>query len=47
MLLASISRHVLLPLSLLALLIRLTPFDKAARKERIFAIAFLTFYLIG
>jgi hypothetical protein len=47
LLLAKVSRHALLPFSLLVLSIRLTLFDKAAKRERIFAIAFSTFYLIS
>jgi hypothetical protein len=47
LLLASISRRAPMPNGLLALLIQSTPLDKAARRERIFAIAFLTLYPIG
>ena len=44
LLLAGISRRAPLPPSLLALLIWSTPLDKAAGRERIFAIAFPMLY---
>jgi hypothetical protein len=47
LLLAGISRRAPLPPGLLALSIWLTPLDKAAGRERIFAIAFLTLYPMG
>ncbi len=47
MLLASISRQAPLPPSLLVLSIRSTPLNKVARRERIFAMAFLTLQPIG
>jgi hypothetical protein len=47
LLLASISGQAPLPPGLPALSIRSTPLDKAARRERIFAMAFLTLYLTG
>ena len=44
---ASISRQAPLPPGLLALSIRSTPLDKAAGRERIFTMAFLTLYPTG
>jgi hypothetical protein len=44
LLLAGISRYIPLFPGLLVLSIRLIPFDKAIRRERIFAIVFFIFY---
>ncbi len=47
LILSEISGRNYLPLKLLALFIRITPINKAAGKERIFAIAFPILYLIS
>jgi hypothetical protein len=47
LLLVDISRYISLPPGLLVLLIRSTPLDKTTRREKIFVIAFPTFYPTG